>query len=426
MSAKIRMPQRNQIAMRCESLDQLLPPEHPARAVWEFACGLDLSAWTSRIRSTQGSAGAPAVDPRVLVALWLLATLDGIASARALSGLCVEHIAYRWLCGDEPVNYHTLSDFRTSDPAWLDGLLTQSAAALLHEGLADLTRVAQDGVRVRASAGGSSFRRERTLRECLTEAEAQMDALKDQSDRGGSSSQPEAARERAAKDRQTRLRSALANLEELRAANEERRPDKRKDPAELRVSMTDPEARTMKMADGGFRPAYNLQFATTTQGGVAVGVAVTQEGCDNNQLVPMIERIGERYGEKPAEMLVDGGYVDRAQIDEAETVHRVKVYAPVKEEAEYQRQGRDPFARRPHDSDGTARWRARMGTAEGRAVYRWRCRTAEWVNARARNRGLRQFLVRGVKKVLSSSLLYALAHNLTQTLTLRPPLPVAA
>jgi transposase len=426
MSAKIRVPQRHQVEMRCESLDHLLPPEHPARAVWEFAGGLDLSPWTSRIRSTRGSAGAPAVAPQVLVSLWLLATLDGIASARALSGLCVEHIAYRWLCGDEPVNYHTLADFRTSDPAWLEGLLTQSAAALLCEGLADLTRVAQDGVRVRAGAGSSSFRREPTLRECLAEAEAQMEALKDQSDRGGSSSQPEAARERAAKDRHTRLQAALENLEELRVLNEERRSDKRKDPAELRVSMTDPEARKMKMADGGFRPAYNVQFATTTQGGVVVGVAVTQEGCDNNQLVPMIERIEARYGEKPAEMLVDGGYVDRGQIDEAETAHRVKVYAPVKDEADSQRQGKDPFARRPHDSDGTAGWRSRMGTADGRAVYRWRCRTAEWVNARARNRGLRQFLVRGLKKVLSSSLLYALAHNLTQAWTLRRPILVPA
>ena len=111
--------------------------------------------------------------------------------------------------------------------------------------------------------------------------------------------------------------------------------------------------------------------------------------------------------------------MDREQIAHAETVLGVHVFAPVKEEADYEQQGQDPFARRKHDSDGTAQWRARMGTAAGKAAYRWRARTAEWVQARARNRGLQQFLVRGLKKVLSSSLLYALAHNLTQTVTLR-------
>jgi transposase len=422
MPAKIRTPQRNQVEMRFESLDQLLPPEHPARAVWDFVRGLDLSAWTLQIRSSQGAVGAPAIDPRLLVSLWLLATLDGIASAREISTLCAEHLAYRWLCGDEPVNYHTLSDFRKSDPTWLEGLLTQSVAALVHEGLADLKRVAQDGVRVRASAGTSSFRREKTLRDALAEAKAQVDALKASAEEGDSSAS-RAAKQRASEDRQKRLESALGNLEELRQLNEGRRKDKRKDPAEMRVSTTDPEARKMKMADGGFRPAYNVQFATTTEGGVVVGVAVTQEGCDNNQLVPMIERIEASHGEKPAEMVVDGGFVDRDQIEQAETLHQVKVYAPVKEEAEYESKGKDPFARRPHDSEGTARWRARMGTEEGKATYRWRSQTAEWVNARARNRGLQQFLVRGVKKVLSSSLLYALAHNLTQTIQLRGVAP---
>lgn len=421
MPAQLRTPQRNQMEMRTESLDQLLPPEHAARAVWEFACGLDLSAWTGQIRSCRGAPGAPAVDPRLLVALWLQATLDGIASAREISRLCAEHIAYRWLCGDEPVNYHTLSDFRTSDPTWLEGLLVQSAATLLHAGLADLTRVAQDGVRVRASAGNASFRREKTLREFLAEAEAQMAALKEQCAAGGASSAPHAARQRVAEDRHKRLEEALSNLAELRAVNEQRRSDKKKDPAELRASTTDPQARKMKMADGGFRPAYNVQFATTTAGGVVVSVAVTQEGCDNNQLVPMIERIETAYGQKPEEMLVDGGFVDRAQIEGAETIHEVKVHAPVKEEAEYREQGKDPFARRPHDTEGTARWRLRMGTEEGKAAYRFRSQTAEWVHARARNRGLQQFVVRGVKKVLSSSLLYGLAHNLTQTLALRRP-----
>jgi transposase len=422
MSAKIRVPQRDQVEMRFESLNQMLPPEHVARVVWEFVQGLDLSAWNCQIRSAVGTAGAPAVDPRVLVSLWLLATLEGIAYAREISRLCETHLAYRWLCGDEPVNYHTLSDFRASDPTWLEALLAQSAAALLHEGLADLTRVSQDGVRVRASAGNASFRREKSLRQCLEDAEAQVQALREKAE-SGESSVEDAARRRAAQDRQQRSQQALKNLEELRALNEQRRSDKQKEPSELRVSTTDPEARKMKMADGGYRPAYNVQFATTTQGGVVVGVGVTQEGCDNNQLLPMIERIERSFGKRPAEMLVDGGYVDREQIGKAESELQVKVFAPVKEEAKYQLAGKDPFARRSHDSEGSARWRARMGTQEAKTIYAWRGRTAEWVNARARNRGLQQFVVRGLRRVLFTSLLYALAHNLTQTLALRRPKP---
>lgn len=411
MAAKTRIPQRYQMEMHCASLDQLLPADDSARAIWDFVVALDLSAWTAQIRSRQDAPGAPAVDPRLLVALWLMATLDGVASARALSALCTEHLAYRWLCGDVPVNYHTLADFRTSDPAWLEGILTQSVAALVHEGLADLKQVAQDGVRVRASAGTSSFRREKTLRRCLAEAEAQVTALKENA--------AAAPAQTAAQQRQKRLTAALASLEELRAINAQRRSDKRKDPEELRVSTTDPDAHKMKMADGGFRPAYNVQFATTVVGGVVVGVTVTPEGCDNNQLVPMIEQIDASFGRKPEAMLVDGGFVDRQQIEAAETTHQVQVHAPVKEEAAYQAEGKDPFARRPHDTAGTAQWRARMGTAEGQATYRARGQTAEWVNARARNRGLRQFLVRGLRKVLSSSYWYALAHNLSQAWALR-------
>ena len=424
MTAKLRTPHRDQIQFRCESLDQLLPPDHPARAAWAFAGGLDLTPWTDRIRSRRGDGGAPAIDPRTLLALWLFATLDGVGTARAIARLCTDHLAYRWLCGDEPVNAHTLADFRTSDPAMLDGLLAQSAASLMHQGLADLTRVAQDGVKVRASAGASSFRREPTLRDCLAAAETQIAALKETSDAGegddsGLSPGARAARTRAADGRQTRVQAALKNLDELRATNAERRKDKQKDPAEVRASTTDPEARWMKMPDGGFRPAYNVQFATTTTGGVVVGVAVTPEGCDNNQLVPMLEQIETAYQTKPAEALVDGGYVDRESIEAAEKVHKVKVYAPVKDAAKDRERGKDPFARRKTDTDGTADWRARMGTAAAQSLYKLRGQTAEWVNALARNRGLRQFVVRGLAKVRSSSLLFALAHNLAQGVRLR-------
>ena len=411
MNAKIRVPHRDQMEMRTESLDQMLTPDHVARAVWDFVLQLDLTPWTSKIKSIHGCAGAKALDPRVLAALWILATLDGIGSARELARLTLVHMAYRWLCGDESVNHHSLSDFRNSEPEWLEKLLAQSAAALIHAGFADLTEVAQDGMRVRANAGASSYRREPTLKECLAAAEAQVAALKQAQDEEETPRTREsAARERAARERKERLKAALANLAELQAENAERPPCRRKDPSALRASMTDPEAPKMKMADGGFRPAYNVQFATTVKGKVALAAAVTAEGVDSGQMEPMVEKVESLYGERPGAYSVDGGFVDQAAIGRVEE-SQTRVYAPVPCADKMTKKGQDPYARRPGDTDAEAAWRERMGTEEGREHYKKRAETAELINAQARNHGLRQFMVRGLEKVFSSTLWYALSHN---------------
>ncbi|MBO0697237.1 MAG: transposase, partial [Zavarzinella sp.] len=175
---------RHQGEFRDDSLDRLLPPEHRVRDVWQFVETLDLSALLAGIRSVPGNAGAPAIDPRILMALWLQATIDGVGSARQLARLCDAHLVYRWLCGGVEVGYHTLADFRTGHGEVLNDLLTQTVAVLLHEGLIDLTRVAQDGLRVRASAGASSFRRQKTIEACLAEAKGQVEALRSQADEG--------------------------------------------------------------------------------------------------------------------------------------------------------------------------------------------------------------------------------------------------
>jgi transposase len=410
MDAKIRVPHRDQVEMRCESLDQMLTPDHPARAVWQFVAELDLTPWTSKIASKRGSAGAKALDPRVLASLWIMATLDGIRSARELSRLTSVHMAYRWICGDEPVNYHSLSDFRNSDAALLEQLLAQSAASLMHAGAANLKKVSQDGVRVRANAGASSFRREKTLRECLAEAEEQIAALKDDEEDTSATPRESAARERAVCERKARVEAALTSLKELQEENAQRYPYRRKDPSELRVSTTDPDATKMKMADGGYRPAYNVQFATTVQGGVVVAASVSDEGVDSGQMEPMIEKIESLYGCRPETYLADGGFVDQEAIERVETA-QTRVLAPVPFVERWVAQGKDPYARRAEDGDGSAAWRQRMGTAEGREEYKSRASTAEWVNAQARNHGLRQFLVRGIAKVLSSTIWYALTHN---------------
>jgi transposase len=426
-AVRLRYAVRDQVVLRCESLDQLLPPEHPVRSLWAFVCGLDLSAFADAVGARVGQAGAPAFDPRILLTLWLQATLDGEGSARELQRLCTNHLVYRWACGEESINYHTLADFRVRRGEALDDLLTQSAAALCAAGVASLQRVAQDGIRVRASAGASSFRREATLEEHLTAARAQVAALKAQveEDKGAASRRSAAARTRAAADRVARLEQAQAELVKLRAANAARAADpsnrhRAADPSSLRASATDPEARKMKMADGGFRPAFNVQLASTTVGGVVVGVAVTNAGTDGEQLEPMVAQVKRRYGVQPSEVLVDGGFASLEAIARLETtVPPVQVYAPVKDAARAEAAGRNPYVGKRGDPPAVAAWRVRMGTEEARRIYRERGATAEWVNAEARRRGLQQFGVRGLAKVKAVVIWQALAQNVSRARALR-------
>ena len=413
-SPRMQRPDRSQGVMRTDSLDALLPADHQGRLVWEYVAGLDMGPLYQRIRAVEGRAGRDPIDPRILLALWLYATLDGVGSARELDRLCKAHVAYEWICGGVSVNYHTLSDFRVDHGEFLDGLLTGSVATLLHQGLVTLERVAQDGVRVRASAGAASFRRRGTLEECRVEAAEQVEALRKEldADPSAGSKRQKAARERAARERSARIRQAL---EELPKAESVKKPA---DKDKARVSTTDPEARVMKMADGGFRPAVNVQFASDTGGQIITGVDVTNSGSDQGQLVPMLEQHQDRYGQAPDAALVDGGFANKEDIERAASAEfGTVVYAPVPEPKKDK--DRDRYQPLPGESAAVVEWRQRMGTAEAKEIYRDRASTAECVNAIARNRGLRQFLVRGLKKVRAVALWFALAHNLVRAAALR-------
>jgi len=418
---RVQRPDRHQILLRPTHLDALLAEDHRARIVWDFVVGLDLSGLYAGIRAVEGRAGRPPIDPVILLALWLYATLEGVGSARAIDRLCTEHDAYRWICGGVSVNYHTLSDFRVGQGAVLDDLLTQSVAVLMAEDLVDLERVAQDGVRVRAGAGAASFRRKATLEECLEEAESCVEALKKELDADPSSAsrRQTAARKRAAKERRQRVTEALKQWPD--AASKKKKAEREK---KARVSTTDPDARVMKMADGGFRPAYNSQFAADTKTQVVVGVDVTNLGSDMAQMPPMVEQIEARFDKPPAEMLVDGGFAALAAVEKVTNAARPStVYAPVTKPKD---SNRDPHARRPGDSEAIGTWRERMGTDEAKAIYRERASTAECVNAIARNRGLQRFLVRGLHKVKAVLLLFALAHNMMRGAELRRAAGAAA
>jgi transposase len=299
--------------LRPINLEELVGEDHPVRVVWAYVEEADLSALYASIKAVEGRPGRAATDPKILLALWMFATLDGVGSARALDRLCRDHGAYQWICGGVGMNAHTLSDFRVDHEAVLDQLLTQGVAARMVEQLVTLNRVAQDGTRVRASAGAASFRRLKTLKESLRVARQQVRRLRAELDQdpGATSRRQQAAQERAASDRLERVRRALRRLPEMAA---KKKGDTK---AEARASTTDPSATVMKMADGGFRPAYNVHLCTDTASQVIVGVEVSTAGNDQGEMLPMLEQLRARYGQVPQEILVDSGYVKKDDFDRA-------------------------------------------------------------------------------------------------------------
>lgn len=414
---RLIVPNRAQIELRPVDLESLLATDHPARGVWDFVESLDLSPLYAKVEAVEGVAGRPAIDPRIYLALWLYATIEGVGSARALERLTRQHDAYRWILGGVSVNHHSLSDFRVEHAEYLDGVLTQSVAVLMEQGLVKLNRVSQDGTRVRASAGAASFRRRPSLERCLHEAEEQIEFLRKELEENpeATSRRQAAARQRAAEDRRRRVEAALAQMPEAEA----KKPAAAKDKA--RVSTTDAEARVMKMGDGGFRPAYNAQFAVDTETQIVVGVEVSNSGSDQGQLVPMIEQLDQRYGKIPSETLVDGGFAGLKDLEKASELG-TQIYAPV---AKPKDTTRDPYVPLSTDSPRIAQWRQRMGTAEAKEIYKQRAATVECVNAQARNRGLQRLLVRGLNKARAILLWFAIAHNVVRSLSLGAGLAAA-
>jgi transposase len=409
--ARMRDPERRQVEWRSVDLDSLLSADHPARVIWRYVEQLDLLVLEEKIRAREHTPGQAPVSPRLLLALWLYATSQGVGSARALERLCESHDAYRWLCGGVSVNYHGLADFRRAHGALLDQLLTDNIAMLWSDGLIDLVEVVQDGVRVRASAGASSFRRQQSLHKHLKKARRLVNHLKREVDEDpdASNRRIKAARERAASEIEERIARALQRAAELeaerqrRAKTNKKQVEKQKEP---RVSTTDPQARVMKMADGGFRPAYNCQIGTVAQGQVVVDVGLDTTGSDRGLLRPMLERLQGRYRRLPRRYLVDGGFTKNEDTEWA-AAEGVAVYGV----ASQSKHKSDPYAPRPDDGPAVLAWRRRMKSPHGKGVYKRRS-MHECINARFRQWGLRQFTVRGIHKVKTVLLWFALANNI--------------
>lgn len=417
---RLRMAERKQVIWQAQCVDDLLPAEHRARTVWQVVCGLELSKFHESIAAREGAVGRDSTDPRILVALWLYGSIRGIGSARELARLCEEHRAYRWLCGSVSVNYHLLADFRTQHADALEKLFTDVIASLVKKGLVTVVRISQDGLRVRASAGSSSFRRSSTLAKLQEQSKQHLGQLRqifeDAEQSAGISARQKAARLRAARQRAARVEQAMAlipKLQERQARAAKRLSGKQKidQQKEPRASTTDSEAARMKMGDGGYRPAVNVQIAADTRSRAIVGIDVTGQGNDYEQSEPMRQAVQKTTGQRVEQHLYDGGYVKTDGIERA-AQEQVTIFAPPKPPRNTDQRG-DEYQPRPGDSDAIIAWRARMGSEQGKTIYKERASTSETINAQMRRSGLTQLTVRGLDKAKCVALWCALAYNLS-------------
>ena len=481
--ARFQPINRQQMVFRAVDVEQLLEPEHLARAIWEMTGRLDLTAYAAEVRAVEGEAGRPPIDPRLLIALWVYAYSEKVSSAREVARRCEYHPAYQWLTGCEGINYHTLADFRVEHQAALDGLFAQVLAILSSEGLITLEQVAHDGTKVKAAASGQSFHREQTLRAHLAAAQQRVQAMGDPREEAADR-RTRVARQRAAKEKVERLQQALEELKKVQAA-----PEGRADPSERRVSETDPEARPMKQSDGGYAPSHNVQVSTDVAHGIIVGASVTQDANDQQQLVPALEEVERQNGRPPGQMIVDDGYTTRENIQAADDRHLDLIGGTLESDARarqrclekrgldpafypekftYQAEGDGytcpagkvlPYRRTRHHRAGVelrvyqaraadcrecplrpgcrpgkqgrmivrsgnvpavAAYVAKMQTEAARAAYRHRAPVAEFSNLWLKAKlGLRQFCVRGLQKVSSEVLWACLTYNIQQWFRLR-------
>ena len=420
---RLRKAERLQLSMEPRCIDDLVGALHPVRTVMAVVEKLEVSGFCEPIRAREGQAGRDATDPRLLVGLWLYGCTRGIGSARELARRCEESAPFRWLCGGVTVNHRLLSDFRIDHADALDELFTQVIVTLVDKKLVRVSRISQDGVRVRVSAGSSSFRREERLQQLLERARQHVMELRKQLDSPAESAavtaRQKAARKRAAESRQQRLEQAIAQLPELKQKQAEaaQRAGKGKCGDQIRakqprVSTTDAATRVMKMANGGYSPGVNVQLATDTESRAILGVEVSNEGSDSAGLSePMRQQVEQRTGGKVEQHLVDGGYLRTEDIVQAHQ-QGVELFVPSKPARNPENRGRE-LEPKPSDSEAVQAWKRRMASKEGQEIYKQRAATSETVNADLRTyRGLAPFTVRSLNKIKCVTLWCALAYNL--------------
>jgi transposase len=315
---RVQALNRRQMVLRPMEVEQLIPEDHPARAIWQLVGQCDLGRFYAEIKAVEGTAGREPVDPWLLISLWIYAYSEKISSAREIQRRCEQlQPGFSWLTGLRVINHHTLSDFRTAHQAALEQLFVEVLGVLSQAGLVSLERVMHDGTKIKANAADNSFRREPTLRQHLEAAREQVKRLEQEAERDpegeAQSRRQRQAQRRAAQERQQRIQKSLDELEQIRATK-----DDPKERAEARASLSDPEARIMKQAQGAIGPAYNVQISTDAPEKIIVGVGVSQAASDAAELAPATDRIAANTGGQPAEMVVDGGFTNQPTLEAME------------------------------------------------------------------------------------------------------------
>lgn len=422
---KIIGPCRNQIEMQFNDLDMLLPADHLARGIWQFVENMDTRPCFDYVYTFIGCDGRPTTSPKILLTVWIYSILDGNCSARKLEILCKNHNAYKWIVGGAPINRKMLADFRSKNISKFEELMTNCLAVMVKAGLISDVDFAQDGTRIKANAGMSSFKKEDTLVRLREDIKSYIKSLKEEEEKAA------CVYERREKEKKIRIENerlkqvedALKMLEverEIKKENGEKNKDRvsEEDLKKVKASTTDPCVRKMKMGDGGFRLAYNVQFATGLDSRVIFGVDVVNSldpGTAPRLMAKVHSRLAKLNMSTPKNWIGDGAYSGKDDLNAvAELFPNCRYYAPPQgcsvEKAKKHRK---------NDSEAVKNWRNMINTPEVNAIYKKRCSTAEFSNAQVKNFGLREFLVRGLEKVKGMALLHALAQNCSRYFDLR-------
>jgi transposase len=486
---KLKPIDREQGLLRPVIVEELVGPDHRARAIWDLTGELDLQGFYGGIRSREGQAGNSAWDPRLLLSIWLYSYSEQVSSAREIARLMEYEPGLLWLSGLGEVNYHTLADFRSQHESELKALLAELLGLLSTNGMVSLELVAHDGTKVRAQAGADTFRRQRTLEEETAKAEAMMEAIEREEGVPGNGRR-EAARQRAAHERQQRMKTAAEQLRKVRETK-----SRQADQDKARVSLTEPEARVMKHGDGGLAPSYNVQLSTDAANQIIVGVQVTQCASDSRSLAPAMDQLHETFARYPDRVVADGGFTNHGSMV-AMRQREVDFYGSLstieaRQAAAMKAAGIDPafrpaafqhdreqrslqcpagrmltyvgqsvkrgeryhqFRAQPEDCGNCAHqsrccprgqpvrlvsirlaenaevaaFRAKMETAEAKGVYKKRGPTAEFANCWIKEKiGLRKFRLRGLAKVTIEAIWAVLTYDVMRWVAWRKS-PIAA
>jgi transposase len=479
-AAKLRRANRQQTMVANICVEELIPGDHKARAIWHLAGALNLERFAETLKTKVGQAGRPAWDPRLLVSVWVYAYSEGIGSAREVERLAQYERGFQWLCGLVSINHHTLSSFRLNHKKALDNLFAQVLGLLEKAQLLDLEHVMHDGTKIRAHAGADSFRRQKTVEEHLARA---RNLVKEMGDPRENRSRREAAQQRVACERAELLERAAEELKKIQQTKDAEEREA------ARVSMTEPEARLMKHSDGAFAPSYNVQISTDAKEKVIVGVHLSQNSSDAESLPEAVAEIENNLGRQPKQVVVDGGFTNRGSM-EAMAEKKIELIGSLTDKAErsatslkamgiapefgaqffilnqasntlecpahcqlkhkgqrrkdghqyqrYQARREDCAACEfrpkccPKSSNGrlvsllekeneaVAAMRQRMETAEAKAIYKQRGAVAEFPNAWLKTKiGLRKFNVRGKLKAATETVWACLTYNMQIWIRLR-------